>query len=454
MDDPATVHISPSTLAQKIRTLDPSRFALHDPPTPEIIPLTLLHPIFAEFVANIKLHNPTQEDNAFVLDLRSAMSRKWESEAMRCNKFRDLLVKHYQIQLYAAGVGATTRMAHRHAMVGRFMAVVCKGKECNGSGYPDVQGCLYWVESIRKIVQDGDPLDVLPCIFISLIGACLLSTPYPCSLFIGPLVGFYGTVFTDRVQLESLTDYFVLNTNTHEDAIRVASAFGAFRIAFNQLYDYYQGLSKFHPPRFHKSALKVIFPYPNSWSTGGDIKLTYRSRLDNSRLIFSATTMDGITVLVKFTRRYSEAAHRHCAEAGVAPKLLGFRSLPAGWYMVVMEYLDPKSYRVLGPLDRSNAGLVEGIQAVVKILHDGGFVHGDIRHVNMMTPCRWTSSEKVQNLSLIDFDWAGLEGSVQYPSNVNVTSVKRHEEAKDGRLIEKAHDLFMVNHMFDGMGCD
>ena len=98
-------------------------------------------------------------------------------------------------------------------MVGQYVVIVCEGKERNGGGYPDVQGCLHWVESIRKIVQDRDPLNVLPCVVISLVGVCLLPTLYPCLLSIGPIIGFYGMVLTDRVQLEPITGHFTLNIN-------------------------------------------------------------------------------------------------------------------------------------------------------------------------------------------------------------------------------------------------
>ena len=429
-------------MARQFDTLPLSRFALHYPPTPDVIPLALLHPVFAEFVANVPLHNPTRADNELARELSDAMLKNYPLEAIRCHKFRDLLIDHYQIQLYAAGVDGTTRTTDGHAMVGRFMVIVCEGKERNRGGCPDVQGCLYWVEAIRELVQVDDPQHVLPCIVISLFGACLLPTLYPCLLFIGTTIGFYGTVLTDRVQLEPLTDHFTLNLNHHEDLSRVARAFGALRIAFNKLCEYYR-----NPPT-SGSPERVMFPYPDGWTTNGDVELTYCSRVDMNRLIFLATTTNGVRVLVKFTRRYSAAAHRYCARAGVAPALLGFRSLPAGWYMVVMEYLDPETYRILEPSDSSNNELVAGVRRVVKTLHGGGFVHGDIRHVNILTRSQWTSSEGVQNVFLIDFDWAGLEGQTRYPPNINLTSVNRPKGVEDGELIQQAHDWFMVEHIF------
>jgi hypothetical protein len=194
----------------------------------------------------------------------------------------------------------------------------------------------------------------------------------------------------------------------------------------------------------------VTFPYPNNCGTG--IKFTYDSRFNDTKLIFLATTTEGTKVLVKFTRQYSEAAHRLCAEAGVAPRLLGFRCLSAGWRMAVMEYLDPQTYRVLWPDDRSNTELKAEIWKVVNVLHKGRFVHGDIRDVNMMTRHEWKTEEKAQNVFLLDFDWAGLDGVAKYPPNLNMETVKRHEGAKDGAVITQEHDRFMVNCIFGPTG--
>ena len=100
---------------------------------------------------------------------------------------------------------------------------------------------------------------------------------------------------------------------------------------------------------------------------GAKIEFTYDSRFDDGRLTFFATTTGREKVLVKFTRRYLKEAHQYCAEARVAPKLLGFRSLQAGWYMAVMEYLDPQTYRVLEPEDGSNYTLIHQINRVVTV---------------------------------------------------------------------------------------
>lgn len=389
---PLAVDVAPSIVAKSISNLPSSVFAINHPPASDVVPLALLHPIFSEFVANVKQHRPTQNDYDLARDLRAAMPQAWDTEAAQCETFRSILTKHYGIQLYAAEIGGTSRRADGHLMVGSFMSTVFEGKTWRDSGCPEVQSCLYWLTSIGKPVQNSDPHDLLPCIIVFLIGVCLFPTLYPCLLSIDPFIGFSGVVLTDRIRLESLTECFPLHTNPHENdmAVRVARAFGAYRIAANKLDKHYQSQVEYKDTR---DACKVIFPYPDSLTIDGGVncKFTYCSRLDNNKLIYLATTTERATVLVKFTRRYSLEAHQFCANAGVAPKLIGLRPLPAGWYMAIMEYLGPEIYRVLEPSDSSNANLVAEIYKVVKTLHNGGFVHGDIWRINMMTRhlCEW-----------------------------------------------------------------
>ena len=245
-----------------------------------------------------------------------------------------------------------------------------------------------------------------------------------------------------------------MHTNVHETAMatRLARAFGAFRIAVDKLRDHYQNLisRSLHELQTPETVLRMTFPYPESYgSEDAEIKFTYDSRVHDGKLIFPATTTGGTKVLVKFTRRYSKEAHQHCAEAGLAPNLLGFQSLLTGWYMIVMEYLDPQTYRTLGPEDGSDSRLVEAIKRVVAVLHGGGFVHGDIRDINFLTRHQWSAEEKARNALLLDFDWAGVSGIAKYPPHVNRQTVKRPEGAEGGELITQGHDWAMVGYIFD-----
>jgi len=442
VDDSVARINPPSDLSQpkNFGKLNPSKFAFNRPRDHAIIPLELLHPIFAEFKANVKHHEPTPKDNALALEMCNVMSEPGENEATQSEKFRRILSKHYNIELYPAAVSSTKRISDGHAIVGDYMYVVFEMKVWNGNGDPEIQASLYPLEAFRPVIKKKDPLDILPCIIVYCVGT---------------IVGFSGTAFTDRFQLESLTSCFPLHTNPHNnnDTTLLARAFGAFKIAVEKLRDHYEKLISRNIDELQTPEIQlgVTFPYPHSYDTAGGttIEFTYNFRFDAKKLIFVATTTEGTKVLVKFTQRYSEEAHRHCAEAGVAPSLLGFQSLPAEWYMVVMGYLNPTTYRVLESEDGSNSALRAEIRRVVEVLHNGGFVHGDIRNVNMVMRHPWGTEEKAQNVFLLDFDWAGRTGNTKYPPNLNVQSVKRHDEAKDGATITEEHDWAMVNCIFD-----
>ncbi|PVG01061.1 hypothetical protein CPB86DRAFT_795346 [Serendipita vermifera] len=381
--DDSTARIPPpSSLAKPkyLRQLDPSRFTLHRPPTCDAIPLSLLHSIFAEFTTNVENHQPTPED-------------------------------------------------------------LCEGKAWKGEGDSEVRASSYVLYALRRELLNGkDPLDLLPCIIVYLVG----STFY-----------FSGTVLTDRFQLETMALAPPLDTSfyLHSLDTKIARAFGAFRIAVAQLHRHYDDMSvandNSNPTERLARAARLALPYPDSYTAEGkEVKLTYDYRLNDRKLMFIATTTEGTKVLVKFTERYSLEAHWLCAKANAAPALYRFQSLPGGWYMAVMEYLDPEIYQDLTSGYGNDASLKEEVNRVVTILHEGGFVHGDIRDVNIMTRRRWEPKDGARTALLLDFDWAGQDGVVTYPINVNVTSIRRPDEIRDWKPIKKEHDWFMVKQIF------
>ena len=174
----------PSELAQPqhFRKLDQSKFALHRPPKPTELPLPLLHPIFAEFVANIRdqNHEPTPEDHALVIELRKVMSEPWENEMEQSHRFRMILEKHYNIRLTPGTVAGMRRASDGHAAIGGYMYVVFEMKGWNGNGDPEVQASLYTPKALRPAIRnEKDPLDLLPCIIVYCVGGCLSLHCYP-----------------------------------------------------------------------------------------------------------------------------------------------------------------------------------------------------------------------------------------------------------------------------------
>ncbi|KAJ2935505.1 hypothetical protein H1R20_g1589, partial [Candolleomyces eurysporus] len=112
-------------------------------------------------------------------------------------------------------------------------------------------------------------------------------------------------------------------------------------------------------------------------------------------------------ILVKFSRTYCIELHDYCFKNGHAPRILGFEHLPGGWYGIAMEYLSEASPIQSAQLEPQLTELVNGF-------HDKGLVHGDLRDVNIL-------SAGDHQFWLIDFDWGGKDGEVEYPtSNLNL----------------------------------
>ena len=217
-----------------------------------------------------------------------------------------------------------------------------------------------------------------------------------------------------------------------------ARCFGALRKAISSLEQCYKEMiSATTDPR---AAPHGQYPYPCSYThLGLEYQFTYTGQLDETKLLYSAKTTDNKVICIKFVRRYSTDAHEYCATKGFAPELRGFRYLPGGWRMVVMDMIS-QEYRCLDlnvPYPH-----FEEIKKELGDLHQKGLVHGDVRDVNIMV--------KVDNspgFKLVDFDWSGTIGIVKYPINVNRKNLWRPHGADDEKEITAGHDMEMLDYM-------
>jgi serine/threonine protein kinase len=169
--------------------------------------------------------------------------------------------------------------------------------------------------------------------------------------------------------------------------------------------------------------------------------------MDDTKLLFLCQNNQAKKPFVKFTRKYCKAAYEYCTANGVALELYAAETLPGGWFMVAMEYLDDESYQLLLTSSVNRVDLALEVRRVVGVLHAGGFVHGDIRDVNLMVRRKWSDADNPKNVLLVDFDWAGPEEDARYPPNVNYVDISRPDGAKDGELITQEHDQTMVDKM-------
>ena len=263
----------------------------------------------------------------------------------------------------------------------------------------------------------------------------------------GPYVGFAGAMWTDRPHLQVLAPVLPLFYH-HTDVKmreRAARYFGAAKKAIYALKHYYEhtlpSICNLPPD----SRPNPAFPYQTEYVSLQDSSnqmFKYVCQLDADKLVFHATGMSGNDICVKFVRQYSKDAHLKCSALGFAPTLQGFESLPGGWYMVVMDFVDD-AYELLEDSYFKPSFSTE-VREKLTSLHQAGYVHGDIRATNIMV-----KKNGEQGIMLLDFDWAGEIGEIRYPMNVNITEIRRPNGAIDKQLVLAEHDMAMIAYMFN-----
>lgn len=245
------------------------------------------------------------------------------------------------------------------------------------------------------------------------------------------------------------------------DREAIASSLDAFMEAVARIESHYKSIKKAatNTPRAFGAAvdddargLPCKIHYEDA---GRDIWVAFDERIDDEKLVFAAHTAEPekAEVLVKFADRYSADAHRHLAlaEHGAAPRLRGCFPVAGGWLAVVMEKSEYEQLFAIAteltPAERAKVQV--RVREIVDTLHDGGFVHGDIRSTNLLidrASLDGTASDV--KIHVIDYDWAGPDGDATYPIGINRSSVTRPDGAEDGKLITKAHDIEMISYLF------
>ncbi|KAH9945950.1 uncharacterized protein BXZ73DRAFT_95469 [Epithele typhae] len=203
-----------------------------------------------------------------------------------------------------------------------------------------------------------------------------------------------------------------------------------------------------------------FFPLATQYITGDDrvVTFTYVDVLkdpgEGSTVFLARLDEPGPrTVVVKFVERYGTRAHELLAEARLAPALLyhgpvwpGEDELQCrGHEMVVMEYVEgipafePEQQRAAAP----------EVGRALRVLHDNGMVHGDLRPTNILLLLGWWQGVEGRVI-IIDFDWAGREGEVRYPCQLS-----KHVFPVDGiddyAPIVHAHDKGMLSLLYEGV---
>jgi len=378
---------------------------------PDPLPITLMHPVFAEFVQNCQSDTLSDESCTFANVLRQKMLEDYESEEEMAPVARGLLGKYLDVKLLVTKPFGSETDGSYH--VNNHLILNLEVKLQPGSGCdPSMQNLAYFFKQLPDKISHQ-----LPCLLLDISG---------------PLLGIYGVMNTDdeHVICEPLCPILPLH-DVDNDLIRplVSRVCAALRIAIDSL------------KTMDPSGLST-FPYKTSsvQIDGEPITFRYVKRLERYVFLVEYSGADRSTykAIAKFTKGYGKDVHEYCAKSGFAPKLLAYEEkLPANWSFVLMEYVEMEPISKMDRADRKKQ-----LYHILQSLQSGGFVHGDLRHTNLC----WNRAEN--RVILIDFDWSGKNGEKCYPCDMN-PELDWPVGASTGKVLSFAHDAYWMKQWLD-----
>ena len=450
----------PSQLAQPsnfkaLQESKPGCYGCCRPPSREpLLPLTLIHPVFGEFVNDIETITPMRSDYAMAFELRQATSIFASDESERrfavCTIFRT-----YGIDIHPGPVGSSEHKTDGHvASVDKPWFILEIKNEIGSKGAePSLQALVYYGVFCEQFKLWADHSTCHPCFVAFLAGQ---STICPLAsivliLDLGPHFGFGGCALTTCPTLEMFSNVLLDFHSSSDTGYRnLARHLAALKKALRSLA--VDGTLDIDSSDVSRPAqLQPKFPYPTSFVSHGPgdkqrFNFTYEANMEGRTFLYRGKVCDSVDdkyICIKFVQQYGVDVHRWCASKGFAPQLIAYHDLPGGWSMVVMEFLDRSWIPIMNMKTRPD-DLADKIFSAVTELHRNGMVHGDLRDTNLLV-----KQHGEPEFMLIDFDWAGCNGKVMYPRHVNISpTLGRPEGVEDGKPVLIDHDIAMLYHLF------
>lgn len=291
-----------------------------------------------------------------------------------------------------------------------------------------------------------------------------------------------GAILTDKWIVQHLCPGIYLGDNStfaSADQLRASQYLYSIRLRFEDLRLWYSAVLKDTPKMGSDNSHPRFYPEPSAYPSASKTPLVSKPspapstpstaqpslasepspaltqfkykrvlRRDDRCRTFLVEVKSRAKIVVKFVERYGVDAHRILADAGYAPKLLHFGSaFPGivgykGAFMVVMEYVEGTN------ADSLTEDAYHGLRNAVDILHQAGFVHGDIRIPNVLL-------SRSGRVKIIDFDWAGKDGEVMYPSDLSMNINWHPDVLEQTKLvpIQQTHDQFMLQQLLPRREC-
>ncbi|KAJ2935845.1 hypothetical protein H1R20_g1250, partial [Candolleomyces eurysporus] len=328
---------------------------------------------------------------------------------------------------------------------GDFPCTVLRLKNLSGvGGNPVIQGMVDFSKIISSEKLQAVHARVLCNFPVLIIGVS------------GNRVQVSAAIFLGRIYVTTL---FALDLSSgfhiSETIVRLARVFEAVSKCRSELRSFYTQISLSSDATF-----SALFPNPTSARGESLPSLTYRRFMARTGQPMSTipdlqnmtTTMyiaildsTGCEVVVKFTARYNEHAHRKLADAGLAPKLHFCGRVVGNVYMVVMDRVKGKSiWQLLEEKVDIPSIVPEKVEEALSILHENNIVFGDLRENNVV----YGSSEGLEkgHVFLVDFDWAGADGIDRYPASLNEAN-DWEDSVSPYAIMRKLHDMWQLDRL-------
>ena len=414
------------------------------------IPPTLLCPQFSQFVIDLDSCTPSNQDIGLFHELCQEMSDLFDDEFNRNGRFIMLMKEYGFSDLNRGYIGHYPCDGQLNVFISKANrdAVYCilevKNEIPNVTSEPMAQAIFYWLEAVRIMTGGKDNQFLSKTNFPAVL---LLHYGEICStcLFIyftfltGPYISVALAVYTGIANVQMMTPVFPLHFHPSDARARATGErfiCALRRLLFN-LKNYYLTAAFFEQP-----LLQPQFPFYNRYTDGITThQFVYEKQIDFKRA-FIAHLEDNPEdkIFVKFALCYGEDAHETAYAYGFAPKLRAVERFADGW---VMDDVSDRYRWMRKPLKKK---VCQAAEKALAQLHKDGYVHGDVRETNIMVKRDGVNSEGLGDIVLVDFDWAGKENTVRYPSNItlNHPDIPRPESVERGGLISAAHDVEML----------
>lgn len=180
--------------------------------------------------------------------------------------------------------------------------------------------------------------------------------------------------------------------------------------------------------------MDFLLPY---YHYNNSLSIKLKHPLKDNVCVWKASLNEHPTV-IKFVHHliYGIDVHRYLASENMAPSVFHTEELPGGWIVVVMDYVNGECPVSL-ETDNDKQNFDEFKNRLKDALKRKEFVHGDLHSPNIIK-CK-------DKFMVVDFDWAGKNGEVEYPATINMQQTRWHCDVKPCHPILHAHDEFQLD---------